>query len=418
MPLIHSKSKKALSKNIATEMRAHPDKRKQDIAIAYSVQRQARKKKASGGAVQSGSKDMNMAGGGGIQKRYEISKENLFAEEHRNIANDLRRTLPNVHPDKAKTRQAKIDYHDQEANRTYNAKGGMIAEGGSISASNEKRPMPNDLHDDSLQANQNRGNKPSRNDGWTDRPTEAQAMANDVRGKKLPIKRPKMVPTNAFSTRLYDQEGQLEESASPGSYGEQPSKWHDEEDAKASGHPVRDMEDEHSTHRKPYAKGGEVEPKDYEHPDNKYEHGEYNEPMSQDEPSEDEGNSLAMSDNEEGPDRQGPAIPDMEDEHSTGRKPYAGGGKIQDSEKDMDMSDEGEGGEPSLGNHSFDDSEDQPEEEADLEHHNSITAAIMARRDRLHAEIDSGAHDMDSAVRMADGGILSHDSIYSDNSED
>jgi hypothetical protein len=37
-------------------------------------------------------------------------------------------------------------------------------------------------------------------------------------------------------------------------------------------------------------------------------------------------------------------------------------------------------------------------------HEDSIAAAIMARRDRLHAEIDSGAHDLDSAVRMAEGG--------------
>jgi hypothetical protein len=47
MPLIHSPSKKALGKNIATEMRANPspEKRNQNIAIAYSVKRQAMKKK-------------------------------------------------------------------------------------------------------------------------------------------------------------------------------------------------------------------------------------------------------------------------------------------------------------------------------------------------------------------------------------
>jgi hypothetical protein len=60
----------------------------------------------------------------------------------------------------------------------------------------------------------------------------------------------------------------------------------------------------------------------------------------------------------------------------------------------------------------------QPEEEEQEEHHNSIAAAIMARRDRMHREIDSGAYDMDEAVRMAEGGeILSHDSIYSDDSD-
>lgn len=57
MPLIKSKSKKALQENIKTEIDAHPskDKRSQDLAIAYSVQRQAKKKKmAKGGPVESG----------------------------------------------------------------------------------------------------------------------------------------------------------------------------------------------------------------------------------------------------------------------------------------------------------------------------------------------------------------------------
>ena len=118
--------------------------------------------------------------------------------------------------------------------------------------------------------------------------------------------------------------------------------------------------------------------------------------MDEEAPSEDEGDRVALSDDEIGQDRSGPAVPDMEDEHSNDRKPYADGGEI---------------------GRSADDSEDQPHHEEEEEHHNSIAAAIMARRERLHAEIDSGAHDMDSAVRMADGGILSHDSIYSDDSD-
>ncbi len=44
------------------------------------------------------------------------------------------------------------------------------------------------------------------------------------------------------------------------------------------------------------------------------------------------------------------------------------------------------------------------EMEMEMDHHDSIAAAIMARRDRLHAEIDSGAHDLDEAVKMAEGG--------------
>lgn len=52
MPLIQSKSKKALKENIATEMEAHPEKKSQDLAIAYSIQRRNKKKKmAQGGEI-------------------------------------------------------------------------------------------------------------------------------------------------------------------------------------------------------------------------------------------------------------------------------------------------------------------------------------------------------------------------------
>lgn len=58
MPLIKSASKKALQKNIETEMKSNPDKkdRSKNIAIAYSIQRQAKKKKmAEGGEVKAAS---------------------------------------------------------------------------------------------------------------------------------------------------------------------------------------------------------------------------------------------------------------------------------------------------------------------------------------------------------------------------
>jgi len=46
MPLIKGYSKKSVSKNIATEMRKHPDMRqKQAIAIALATAREAKKKK-------------------------------------------------------------------------------------------------------------------------------------------------------------------------------------------------------------------------------------------------------------------------------------------------------------------------------------------------------------------------------------
>jgi hypothetical protein len=45
MPLVKSSSKKAVSKNIATEIRSGKDP-KQAAAIAYSVQREAKKSQA------------------------------------------------------------------------------------------------------------------------------------------------------------------------------------------------------------------------------------------------------------------------------------------------------------------------------------------------------------------------------------
>jgi hypothetical protein len=299
MPLIKRKSQKAFKQNVKTEMEAHPEpkERAKNLAIAYSVQRRAKK-----------------------------------------------------------------------------------AEGGAISASDEKRPMPESRYNDSKEASHNSGNKAAKDDSWTDKPTERQATANDVRGKKLPIKRPKMVPTDAFSTRLYDAEGALEDSASPGPYGAQPPRHDDEEGADRQGPKVPDMAHEHSNGRKPYAAGGSVT-HDGRSTD------EYTDPKRDDEPSHDEGDSMAMHRNEAMADAEGKS-PDMEREHSNGRMPYARGGEIS------------------------------PMHEEEEEHHSSITAAIMARRQRLHAEIDSGAHDLDEAVRMAEGGeILSHDSIYSDDSD-
>lgn len=57
MPLIHSKSKKAIGENIEKEMDEGKPK-KQSIAIALSVQRNAKAKKmAQGGMIPSGSQD-------------------------------------------------------------------------------------------------------------------------------------------------------------------------------------------------------------------------------------------------------------------------------------------------------------------------------------------------------------------------
>ena len=247
-------------------------------------------------------------------------------------------------------------------------------DGGMVNAKSEKRPMPNERNQDSKMVSQNTGNKPPRNDDWTQNPMIPKP-------KTQPIKYPKMVPSSAFSTRLRDEEDDLQSSASTNNGPQhQPPEHDNEEGPDRQGPKVPDMQDEHSNHRKPYAKGGMV---DMEPEDLGIELSERDDEAhleSSASPSEDEGTEFADSHDEMEQDRQGPQVSDMEDEHSTGRKPYARGGEVS------------------------------PNDEIEEEKHNSIAAAIMSRRDRMHAAIDSGALDMDEAVRMADGGMVDIDS--------
>ena len=306
MPLMKSKSKKAFEHNVKVEMEAHPDPkdRKRNLAIAYSVKRRA--KKASGGTVESGSPDMNMA------------------------------------------------------------RGGMYAEGGEISANNEKRPMPENEYFDREEVSRNAHRRDNGADGWTDNPTIKQAQKNNGR-EVLRIKHPKMVPSDVFSTRLRDEEDDLQMSAKPGPYGEQPPRHDDEEGPNRQGPRVPDMEDEHSTRRKPYAKGGKVEQSDYSHRPNKYE-----DDLTDIPPSEDEGSAMAHSHNEEGPDRQGPDISDHEQPHSEHDRMFRDNEHTQPD--DMNPADH-----PNADEHS----DDQPEDESQLMHEASIAAAIMAKRRRF-----------------------------------
>jgi hypothetical protein len=502
MPLTHSKSKKAFSKNVSAEMHAGKPQ-DQALAIAYNVKRKA--KKASGGTVESGSRDMNMAEGGDDF----VSTEENEQRWKKTYKEALERHKAAGKPQHEAAKEAMNEAHEKHGvfgARMSKAEGGDIkgvhkeagaygnpygaptskksakrehkeimssmpkpklqglAEGGevSISAKTEKRPMPNDVHGDSDQTRRNSNRKGLGPSDWTDNPTIRQAQNNSGRMVK-PIAKPRMVPSNAFSTRLYDEEGNLQESASPGGYADQPASWHDEADAKRRGKGPT-VEPEHSTKAQPYhedvehddtmdqsepemrrAKGGIIEESDRtshnvnsrtdmepeDHDIQMRLRLDEHDLMDREEPSEDEGSMTAHSRNEDGPDRQGPDVPDMEDEHSTGRKPYAKGGSIQyrdamaNEDEEMELN-------PAHDKHSPDDSEDQPDSPRDTDYwdddgqEDSITAAIMARRDRLHDEVDSGAHDMDAAARYAEGGaileerpsrIKSHGSMDSDDSD-
>lgn len=229
-----------------------------------------------------------------------------------------------------------------------------MAEGGSISASNERRPMPDNRYDDSAMASRNSSKKAPSQDSWTDTPTERQARANDSRAMKK-IKHPKMVPSSVINARLRDQEDDLQDSAAPASPSEQPNSSYNEEDADRQGPAVPDMQREHSNHRKPYAKGGSI-------------NGE----VSFESAEEDHDPNMS-------PIRESYMSP-PEDEYMAGH--FAEGGSI-----DHEMM-------------------DQPEEEEDIDHSASVASAIMARR-----RLARGGEIMEEADP-----ILSHDSIYSDDS--
>lgn len=265
MPLIHSGSKKAFSKNVEIEMK-HGKPQDQALAISYSIKRKAKKK---------------------------------------------------------------------------------MATGGSVSASDEKRPMPNAVHDDAAMVSRNSSRKDNAQSGWTDTPTERQAISNNGRMVK-PIKHPRMVASNVVQTRLRDEEDHMQSSMSPGPYDAQPPQHDDEEGADRQGTKVPDMQREHNNGRKPYALGGAVE-------------GEEHSPHS----------------------RQ------MRDARSN-------------EDHIMEIN-------PAHDIHSPDDSEDQPRHEADMEHEDSLVAAIMARNTRPRSGADSDS-DIDHEMMMAHGGeINSHD---------
>lgn len=170
MPLIQSKSKKAFSDNVSTEMDSGKPQ-KQALAIAYGVKRKPKRKK--------------------------------------------------------------------------------MADGGPVSAKTESRPMPDQTANDSTMASQNASKKPLANADWTGQPTTAQAQSNNGRTVKR-IKHPSMVPSDVFSTRLRDQEDDLQSSAPTGTMGEQPPKADNEEDAAKSGPEIAAL------HMKRMAEGGMI----------------------------------------------------------------------------------------------------------------------------------------------------------------
>lgn len=83
MPLFKSKSKKAFSHNVKEEAEEGKPQ-KQALAIAYSMKR---KKKASGGTVESGDSEMNYAEGGKVSSNK--SRQNFEKGVHESASDDM-----------------------------------------------------------------------------------------------------------------------------------------------------------------------------------------------------------------------------------------------------------------------------------------------------------------------------------------
>jgi len=462
MPLQKSKSKRAFEHNLKAELAVGKPK-DQSLAIAYSIRRKAPKKMAAGGKIKTLTRPSTIP---------------FYKGEPKHVTGEGQEfeigTPKDGRPKKFSGKMYTVDHETGEMEMHGPKKGKLqgLAEGGPISAKSESRASIDEQ--DMSELSRHRGNKPPHNDSVTDTPTRRQAAKGP---RTTPIKHPSMAQSPVFKVKLRDQEDHLQDDGITTSE-------HDEVGPDRQGPKVRDMQDEHSTGRKPYAKGGEirdnrgmrkyqaqsaqekgvhtarniggpdkerhgessagyaarashssnpdiksrdlktdkprittakdfgdqakrehsrvmeesrsiqpklkglakggeVESSDYDHPLD----GRYEDDLLDLGPSHDEGEMMADEHDEEGQDRQGPSTPSLK------MKMMARGGEVS------------------------------PHDEEEMEHEDSIAAAIMARRDRLHAEIDSGSHDLDSAVRMAEGGevdglINGMDSIYAHPNED
>jgi len=309
------KSRKAFSKNVETEMDAGKPQ-KQSLAIAYSVKNRSpkRKKMADGGAASSGTIGSHDSDSDYKSKMDDASKWEKEGKESEVNHPSLKQMWDNV----------------------------FKAEGGEISASNEKRPMPDQEHDDAKMANKNKGMKPLTQDGWTDQPTVKEAQM-DKKPRIQPTK-PKIHTSGVFSVRdakRFGEEEDLEKSDAPAAYAAQPPAMDDEEDAAAKGPSTPSLK------MKMMAEGGNISLEQSK----KSNPGHASEEMGSG-PEEDEAEHPAGL--EEDNDEMGPANQEFMADH------FADGGPISD--------------------------------EDDMEHASSIAAAIMMKRAKKMA--DGGEVDL------------------------
>lgn len=321
---------------------------KQALAISYDVQRRNKRKK--------------MAEGG--------DPDSHVASQH-----------PTGAPPKVSTDpEAGMSTMDAIKYGLTHAEGGKIkkmAQGGPVSAKSEKRPMPDQTSNDSKMVSKT-SKKSLPDSGWTDQPTVKQAQKPSI----TPLSRPKMA-NSAFKVRDRDdvdkEERMMLELGPNDGPQHEPDKEYNEEGPDRQGPKMSDNQKQHSDGKPAYAKGGMI------------------------------NDEVSMSDSEEDNDEHPAGLEMDNDQISPAHDEYMAGHFAQGGEVDEDMvsrPDKGWGAIIVKGKNKPEYAEggEIGHEEQEMDHHDSIAAAIMAKRDRMHAEIDSGAHDMDDAVMMAEGG--------------
>ena len=252
-----------------------------------------------------------------------------------------------AHPDK-RAQDLAIAYSVQrKAKHKKMAGGGMVNE----SAASEHRPMPEERDKDAKMVNHNSGKKPLVDADWTGRLTVMQAQ----KPSKTPLSRPKIAKGSTFSSidrDLMDQEERLQSAMPPSSPKDQPKSEYNEDSADRQGPKVPDMQREHNNGRKPYFEGGVVSEK----------------------ASEEDGVEHPAG-LEEDDDQMRPAMDDYMSGHE---QMLAEGGMAHE----MDM---------------------QPEPEEEMEHHDSLASAVMARMKKASQHSNSS---IDHEMYMADGGMV------------
>lgn len=277
-----------------------------------------------------------------------------------------------------------------------------MAEGGPVSAKTEKRPMPDQEANDAQEVSHNDSKKALVNSDWTQNPMIK-------RPKTQPLKHPSMAQSPVFKVKLRDHEDHLESELSPTSPKAQPEADYNEEQPDKSGPSVSALK------MKRMAEGGDVKSnlsKQYEMKHANFsaaEHLEKSDDLKKGSASRKIHPDLSET-------RKKRA--DWHEQQASLKSPkYAEGGEINkeismhDAEDDQVVypagleSDNDEMSPPEdeyMSNHFAQGG--MAEGEIEEDHHASMTAAIMAKRAKMHDMIDSGAMDEDEAARMAEGG--------------